>query len=35
MNQASIFTLDKNAKGYKDFEDLPQDIYVDTSAWIL
>lgn len=34
MNQASIFTLDKDAKGYKDFEDLPSDIYVDTSAWI-
>lgn len=34
MNQASIFTLDKNAKGYKDFEDPPQDIYVDTSAWL-
>lgn len=34
MNQASIFTMDKNAKGYKYFEDLPQDIYVDTSAWL-
>lgn len=34
MNQASIFTLEKDSKGYKDFENLPSDIYVDTSAWI-
>lgn len=34
MNQASIFTLEKDAKGYKDFDALPMDIYVDTSAWI-
>ena len=34
MNQASIFTLEKKGNAYKDFSEFPQDIYVDTSAWI-
>ena len=34
MNQASIFTLDKTGNTYKDFDTIPQDLYVDTSAWI-
>lgn len=34
MNQASILTLQRNAKGYTDFDELPEGIYVDTSAWI-
>lgn len=34
MNQASIFTMDKGPKGYKDFSQLPTGIYVDSSAWV-
>jgi len=34
LNQASIFTLEKKGNAYKDFSEFPQDIYVDTSAWI-
>lgn len=32
MNQSSVFTLDKKNNNY-GFEDLPKDIYIDTSVW--
>lgn len=34
MNQSSIFTLEKTGNTYKNFEEFPRDLYVDTSAWI-
>lgn len=34
MNQASIFTLEKTGTTYKNFDEFPEDLYVDTSAWI-
>lgn len=34
MNQASIFTLEKAGNSYKDFDAVPKDLYVDTSAWV-
>ncbi len=34
MNQASIFTLDKVGNAYKDFDKFPQDLYIDTGAWL-
>ena len=34
MNQASIFTLEKSGNSYKDFDTVPKDLYVDTSAWL-
>lgn len=33
MNQSSIFTLEKTGNTYKNFDEFPQDLYVDTSAW--
>ena len=34
MNEASIFTLEKSGNTYKNFDEFPKDLYVDTSAWI-
>lgn len=34
MNQASIFTIEKQGDHYKDIVDFPKDLYVDTSGWV-
>lgn len=34
MNNASIFIIEKTGNNYKDFDEFPNKLYVDTSAWI-